>query len=77
MHGINKHTGIRRVHFLVDTMSQVEHMAAAVAVGGQYARGFGFDGGRVGKQRVRVEIALQRHAITDATPTRGISRASS
>ena len=29
-------------------------MAAAVAIGDQDARSFGFDGGRVGKQRVRV-----------------------
>ena len=66
MDGFDQSGGMVRVGKLRNAVPEVKHMAAAGAVGSQDAGGFGFDGGRVGKQRGGVKIALQGDLIANA-----------
>ena len=51
---------------LVDAVSEVEDMAAAVSVVGKDARDFGADGFGRAKEGKRVEVALQGDLVADA-----------
>ena len=66
MHRIHQNFGMLGIGMLVDAVAEIEHMAAALAISRQNARGFSAYAFGRAKQRKRVEIALQRYFIAHA-----------
>lgn len=69
VYGVNKRFHMVRWGELGNAVAQVENVPRAAPVGTEIGNDFGgctFDGGHIGKQDRRVQIALQRHAIAHA-----------
>ena len=63
MNGRNKCSNVFRIDFGVDTMTQVEYVAIAFAVTGQYCANFCADTFRVGVEDTRVHVTLQGDVV--------------
>ena len=67
MYGIDQNFSVFRIGVLVDAVSEVEYMAAAVAVVSKNACDFGADRFLCAEEGKRVEVALQGNLFANAT----------
>ena len=65
VHGLDHRTGMFGRYRRVDAVAEVEYVPGSLTIAGEDLADRASDGIRRGVQGARIEVALQRHTVTD------------